>query len=225
MNRRDLLSSGLIFTATAVGLTVAIYHNARPLLDVLLPLYRAELQLLMPAFHIDKLDWRIDRGETVVALTATLTKYRIVLDRVIPAGVSISASTLAAHAWVHPVLMLALVASWPGIRLMHRPWAILLALPFALLGMLLNVPLMLWGAVEDVLYWQVDHARVAESLGSRVQHFLDAGGRYALAFVFALLVIALFRVIVPGSTAPAALPSGDDSKKRPRRSLRDRVHE
>jgi hypothetical protein len=114
MNRRALLRSGLIFSATVVCLTVAIYHFAAPLLDLLrvipagisinastlaaltatlsnyrvvldLLWYRTELQWLMPAFHIDSLTWRLDRSETV-----------------------------AAHVWVHSVLILSLVASWPG---------------------------------------------------------------------------------------------------------------
>ena len=84
MKPRALLRSGLIFTGTAVGLTAVIYHFAAPLLDFLLPLYRAELQLLMPSFHIDSLTWLLDRGETMVALTATLANYNIVLGRMIP---------------------------------------------------------------------------------------------------------------------------------------------
>lgn len=220
MTRHALLRSGLIFGVTAVCLTIAIYYFATPLLDLLLPWYRVELQLLMPAFHIDSLSARLDRNETVVALTATLHNYRIVLGRVIPPGVSINASTLAAHAWAPLVLMLALVASWPGIRLTHRPLLILLTLPFAGLVMLIQVPLMLWGAVEDALYWQIDPARVSESLGARVQGFLDGGGRYALALVFALLVVALFRTMVRDGTAlpvpPAPLtpPVSSDTKKR-----------
>ena len=206
MNRHALLRSGLVFIVTAVGLIVAVDHFAAPLLDFLLPGYRAALQLLMPDFHIDRLTWRVDRNETVVALTATTHTLRVVLDRVIPAGIPISASTLAAHAWAPPVLMLALVASWPGIRLTHRPLIILLTLPFAGVAMLIQVPLMLWGAVEDVLYWQVDPARVAESFGSRVQGFLDGGGRYAMALVLALLVIALFRVMAPGQTSASPAP-------------------
>lgn len=221
MRPRALLKSGVIFIAMAAGLTVAIYYFAAPVLDLLLPLYRVELQGLMPDFHIDSLAWRFDRGETVVALSATLANLKVVLDRVIPAGVSINASTLAAHVWVYPVLILSLVASWPGVDLRHRPGAIVLSLPFALLGMVLDIPLMLWGAVEDYLYWQVDPARVSESLGSRVQHFLDGGGRYAMAIGLALLTIVLFRTIVPGPTACAEPESGSDSKKRPRRLLNE----
>lgn len=214
MNRRALLRSGLIFAVTAVGLIAAIYRFAAPLLDLLLPWYRVTLQLLMPAFHIDSLTWRLDRGEAVVALTATLTQYTVVLNRPIPPGVSISAFTLAAHAWAPPVLMLALVAGWPGIRLAHRPLLVLLTLPLAGAAMLIQVPLMLWGAAEDLLYWQVDHSRVVESLGSRVQGFLDGGGRYAIAIGLALLAIVLFRIIVPGHTAPSATPPPGDPKLR-----------
>lgn len=217
MSPPPLLRSGFIFVVTAVCLTVAIYHFAAFLLDLLLPWYRVELQWLMPAFHIDSLTWRIDRSETVVALTATLTKYSVVLDRAIRPGVSINASTLAAHAWGYPVLMLALVASWPGIALKHRPLLILLTLPFILIGMLLDVPLMLWGAVEDFLYWQVDHSRVAESLGSRVQHFLDGGGRYAFAIGLALLAVVLFRIILPNQNTAVAPSSDCSAKKRSRR--------
>ena len=75
---------------------------------------------------------------------------------------------------------------------------ILTALPFVLLAELLDIPLMLWGAMEDFLYWQADSTRIAESLGSRVQHFLDGGGRYAIAIVLALLAISLFRKYLPG---------------------------
>ena len=35
-----------------------------------------------------------------------------------------------------------------------------------------------------------DPARIGASLGSRVQHFLDGGGRYAISIVLALLAIA-----------------------------------
>ena len=219
MTRHALLRSGLIFGVTAVCLTVAFYYFATPLLDLLLPWYRVELQFLMPAFHIDSLSARLDRNETVVALTATLGNYRVVLGRVIPPGVSINASTLAAHAWAPPVLMLALVASWPGIRLTHRPLLILLTLPFAGLVMLIQVPLMLWGAVEDALYWQIDPARVSESLGARVQGFLDGGGRYALALVLALLVVVWFRVVVLDKTAPLS-PSPPGDAKKPHRNRR-----
>ena len=57
-----------------------------------------------------------------------------------------------------------------------------------------------------MLYWQIDPTRVAESLGSRAQHFLDGGGRYALSIGLTLLVIALWRKIAPRQPSPADRP-------------------
>lgn len=207
MSRRELLRSALIFAITAACLTAAVYRFAVPLLDLLLPLYRIELQWLMSAFHIDNLAWRIDRDETVVALTVSLTHPIVVLGRIIPTGASIDASTLAAHIWIYPVFMSALAASWPNIKFQHRFLLMFLTLPFTLIGMLFDVPFMLWGAVEDLLYWQIDHTRVTESWGSRVQHFLDGGGRYALAIGLALLAIVLFRIIMSSQTITVASSS------------------
>jgi hypothetical protein len=193
VNRRPLLESALIFGVVAVTLAWLIYRFEAGILDGFVPLFRAEIKLLMPEFRLDDLDWKHERSETVIALTATLSDYRVVLGRVLPPGVSLNASTLAAHAWVHPVLMLSLLAAWPGIAWRRKPLLLLTGIPFVFVAELLDVPLMLWGAVEDVLYWGVDPARAGESFGSAVQHFLDGGGRYALSVLLALAAVGLFR--------------------------------
>lgn len=197
MNRKQLLEPALIFVAVAIALAALIYRFETFLLERLLPLFRFELHGLMPSFRIDALDWKIDHNETVVALSATLSEYRVILHQAFPAGMTINVSTLAAHAWVHPVLILSLMVAWPGIAWKRKPLLIVTALPFIVLAEMLDIPLMLWGSLEDMLYWQVDPTRVAESLGSRVQHFLDGGGRYALSIGLTLLVIALWRKIAP----------------------------
>lgn len=197
MSRKQLLESALIFGLVAAALTWLIYRFEASLLDALIPLIRAELKLLLPDFHLDYLDWKIDRNETVVALTATLIEHRVVLGQVLPPGVSINASTIAAHAWIHPVLMLSLLAAWPGIAWQRKPLLLLLGLPFVLLAEMLDVPIMLWGALEDLIYFQLDPARVMESMGSRAQHFLDGGGRYALSILLALLAVILCKIIMP----------------------------
>ncbi|MDP1681485.1 MAG: hypothetical protein Q8L39_06890 [Burkholderiales bacterium] len=202
MDQKRLFESALTFVVAAVALSWLVYRFDTVLLERLLPIFRSELNWLMPSFRIDSLDWRIERGETVVTLSATLIEHRVIMNQAFPAGVSINVSTLAAHAWVHPGLILSLCIAWPGIAWKLKPLLILIALPLVLLAELLDIPLMLWGAMEDFLYWQVDSARIAESLGSRVQHFLDGGGRYALAIVLALLAISLFRKYLPGGPAP-----------------------
>lgn len=197
MSRKQLFESALIFGLAAMMLAWLIYRFESILLDALVPLVRTELKLLLPEFHLDYLDWKIDRAETVVALTATLVEHRVVLGQVLPPGVSINASTIAAHAWVHPVLMLSLLTAWPGIAWRRKPLLLLLSLPFVLLAEMLDVPIMLWGALEDLIYFQLDPARVMESMGSRAQHFLDGGGRYALSILLALLAVTLCKIIMP----------------------------
>lgn len=203
MDRKHLLESALTFVVAALVLSWLAYRFDTTLLERLMPIFRAELNWLMPSFRVDLLDWRIERNETVVVLSATLTEYRVIMNRVFPPGVSINVSTLAAHAWVHPVLILSLCAAWPGIAWKLKPLLLLAALPFVLLAELLDIPLMLWGAMEDFLYWQADSTRVAESFGSHVQHFLDGGGRYALAIVLALLAVILFRKFLPRAPLPS----------------------
>ncbi len=195
MSRKQLLESALVFAMAAAALAWLAYRFEASLLDGLMPLFHAELHALMPEFRIEYLDWKIDRNETVVAFTAMLTENRVLLGRVLPPGVTISAATLATHAWVHPVLMLSLLAAWPGIPWKRKPLLLMLGLFFVLVAETLDIPLMLWGSVEDVLYWQIDPVRVAESLGSRVQHFLDGGGRYALSIFLSLLAINIFKRI------------------------------
>lgn len=193
MRRKQLLESALIFVLVAAALVGLIYHFEIFLLELILPLFRFELHGLMPSFYIDALDWKIEHNETVVVLSATLSEYRVILHHAFPAGVSINVSTLAAHAWVHPVLIFSLMAAWPGIAWQRKPLLLLSAVPFIVLAEMLDIPLLLWGALEDMLYWQADPVRVAESLGSRAQHFLDGGGRYAVSIVLALLALVLFR--------------------------------
>ncbi len=193
MHRKQLLESALTFVVVAVALGGLIYHFEIFLLECFLPLFRFELHGLMPSFHIDALDWKVEHNETLVVLSATLSEYRVILHHALPAGVTINVSTLAAHAWVHPVLIFSLTAAWPGIAWQRKPLLLLTAVPFVVLAEMLDIPLLLWGALEDMLYWQADPARVAESLGSRAQHFLDGGGRYAVSMVSALLALALFR--------------------------------
>ena len=205
MTRKRLLESALIFVAVAIALAALIYRFESFLLEHLLPLFRYELNVLLPSFHIDSLDWKIEHNETVVALGATLSEYRVILNKVFPAGVSINVSTLAAHAWAHPVLMLSLMAAWPGVAWKRKPFLLLTTLPFIVLAEMLDIPLMLWGSLEDMLYWQVDPARINESIGSHVQHFLDGGGRYALSIVLTVLAVTLFRKF---ESHLGAMPSG-----------------
>lgn len=192
MNHK-LLESTLVFTCTAVVLTWLIVHFEALFLGSLISLMHVELKFLLPAFHLNQLAWNHDHHETLFVMVATLAEYKVILGFAFPPGTLISVSTPAAHAWVHPVMLLSLLTAWPSIPWKKKPVLLLIGIPFVLLAEFLDVPFMLWGALEDFLYWQVAPASVSESLGSFVQHFLDAGGRFVLPILFSLLAVELFR--------------------------------
>lgn len=193
MNTQRLRNCAAAFLAVASALTALAYYAGDVLPESLLPLFRSELEWLMPGFRIDYLDLQEQKGETVVLMQATLHEYRIVLGRMIPPGVSISASTLAMHAWAHPILMFGLLAAWPGIPPAQKPALLLAGVPWLLLAELMDIPLVLWGAVEDMLYWQADPTMADPPMGSIVQHALDGGGRYGMTMLFSLFAIFTHR--------------------------------
>lgn len=196
MTARWLPESAAVFFAVA-GLLTWLAHTAGDALpESLLPLFRWELEWLLRDFSIDYLNLQEQQGETVVLMQATLQEYRVILGRLIPPGINVNASTLALHAWAHPILLFSLLAAWPGIPYAHKPMLLLAGVPWVLLAELMDIPLILWGAVEDILYWQADPAMNNPPLGPIVQHALDGGGRYGITILFALFAVSLHQAIM-----------------------------
>lgn len=201
MNTPRLLNSAAAFLAVAGALTALAWYAGDVLPQSLLPLFRSELEWLMPGFHIEYLDLQEQKGETVILMQATLHEYRIVLGRMLPPGLSINASTLAMHAWAHPILMFGLLAAWPGIPAAQKPALLLAGVPWLLLAEMMDIPLLLWGAVEDMLYWQIDPTMTEPPLGSIVQRALDGGGRYGMTILFSLFAVFTYRWASAAMTA------------------------
>lgn len=201
MSTPRLLNCTIVFLAISGALTTLAWYAGDVLPQSLLPLFRSELEWLMPGFRIEYLDLQEQKGETIILMQATLHEYRIVLGRMLPPGISINASTLAMHAWAHPILMFGLLAAWPGISIAQKPALLLAGVPWLLLAEMMDIPLLLWGAVEDMLYWQIDPAMANPPLGSIIQRALDGGGRYGLAILFSLFAVFTHRSASAAMTA------------------------
>lgn len=210
MRTHWLPESAAVFLAVAGVLTGLAYAAGDALPESLLPLFRWELGWLMNDFRVDYLDLQENEGETVVLMQATLREYRVVSGHMIPPGIGIDASTLALHAWAHPILLFSLLAAWPDIPLAQKPMLLLGGVPWVLLAELMDIPVILWGAVEDMLYWQADPALRNPPLGAIIQHALDGGGRYGLTLLFSLFAVSLHRSAAArrGHAAPASLQTG-----------------
>lgn len=193
MRTHWLPESAAVFLAVAGMLTGLAYAAGDVLPEILLPLFRWELGWLMNDFRVDYLDLQEHKGETIVLMQATLQEYRVISGQMIPPGISINASTLAMHAWAHPILLFSLLAAWPGIPLAQKPMLLLGGVPWVLLAELMDIPVILWGAVEDMLYWQADPSLRNPPMGALIQHALDGGGRYGLTLLFSLFAVSLHR--------------------------------
>lgn len=193
MQPRILLEASVRFGVFALALAALSYWFQSSLLDLLMPVYQQLVQWGLPGFHIDALDWRFERGERVVALSATLIEYRATLGRVIAPGLDVQVSTLAASAWSHPAIMFALALAWPQPAPWRRLTACLFMLPGVLLALAIDTPLMLVSSIEDYMFWIVNPDPASSSPGAGIRQFWAGGGRYVFALVLALCMLVLHR--------------------------------
>jgi hypothetical protein len=194
MNQPALLkSAGLLILVYLVQLTLSLYYG-HTYVELLLPLYRWEIDHLAQDYHIQSLIIGNSSGESVVTLSL-LTKYLLIDKQVIPPGISISCSTLAGHALQHPLLLLSLAFAWPATTIAQRIARIFCALPFLLLVEMLDIPLILLGSAQDLL--MANFASENSSFMIGWMNFLNGGGRPALSLFAAMLAVICSRFIYP----------------------------
>ncbi len=185
---------------TLLGVTVlsSILWPQRSLVaDVLLPLYRAELRLLLPDGHrLESLQLESRSGEPMLVMRVTLTRPTLVAGNlVLQSGQQLTSQTLLAHAFSGIVLFLATVLSGSVLLRANPRWILGMTAPAILLLVVIDIPGVLYGAllglenagqIEDFprLPWQ-----------TLWTDFLTGGGRYFLSLICGALVItiAIFR--------------------------------
>lgn len=168
---------------------------ARSIGEWLLPLYRLSLEMLTPD------SWRISHFELVWEGRETFIATRVLIDYptlwkgyLIPAGVGMSGSTLLGHGLQAPLIMFTLLGPWvvmvPGNRILTS----LMTLPFLLLVVMMDVPMVLAGSL-----WDIIHASFAPASPLPWQvtgmNLMNGGGRQALSLAAALSVIVLSRTV------------------------------
>lgn len=198
MNKKTLLKfAGLFLLAYVLLLGLSLQFGHR-YVEILLPLYRWEIGLLSPDYHIASLALADNRGEAVIALTLDMIRYIVVAGHGLPPGGSISSSTLAGHALQHPLLLLSLLVAWPAASFFHRMVLLAIAVPLLLLVEMLDVPLVLLGSIEDLIIANI--APDASSFLVYWMNFLNGGGRLALSIAGAVLVVALSKWLFQHTT-------------------------
>ncbi len=192
MTQATLLRSAGLFVLAYFALLVASLYLGNTYVQTMLPLYRWELDQLAQDYQLQSLVIGENHGERVIAATL-LTKYFVAGKLVIPAGISISCSTLSGHAIQHFLLIVSLVTAWPTPALKQKFAQICFALPFLLLVELLDIPPLLLGSAQDLMTSSFSSTENYFSI--TWMNFMNGGGRQALSLFAAMLTIIGSRYI------------------------------
>jgi hypothetical protein len=177
--------------AYAVLLLLAVILS-EPIVNTVLPLLRWELGWLLPDFRIDRLAVVSSGYERVIALSAE-TLRPIDLGGIWPAGVMLESSTLLGHALQPALLALSLLWAWPVRGGFERVALLVCGLVALLLVALLDTPVVLAGALVDLMAAQ--SASAPEPLLATLMNFLNSGGRLLLGLMVVALATALFGAV------------------------------
>ena len=182
LRRRRFLAS-----CFACAVVVVVSLGLFKLVNYLLPLYRWEVQVVLPQYRVGKLEIIAPTSsqESLYSLTVTTPSDGVGLLARVPPSIEITSSTLYGHS-VQNFLLIYLLVSILGtrdIRVLFVSW--LCAVPCWLLVEMSDTPLVLAGSIQDLVY-----ANFAKSQTSVLITWLrmqESGGRLALS-VFAALV-------------------------------------
>ncbi|HEB86509.1 MAG TPA: hypothetical protein ENI68_05790 [Gammaproteobacteria bacterium] len=160
------------------------------------PLYRWSFKTLTPFFKVESVRLETLRGEPIIKIYAQTAGERLLSGRVLPDGISVSSSTLLGHALEHFILLFSVVFLWP-VRIWWERWALLLfAVPGLIMIEALDVPLVLAGALEDLVLFNQDPNLISTSFLINGMNFMNGGGRLALSLTVAMLTVFTWRKLV-----------------------------
>jgi len=166
-----------------------------PWARALIPLYRWSFTQLTPHYQIRSLRVEQDNGERVFKLHAQTTGARNIAGQSVPEGTSVSSTTLAGHAFQPVIVLISAAFLWPVRTRGERITLVLFALPVLIVVEMIDVPLVLAGALDDVVLFNVAPDQLSASLLVQAMHYMNSGGRLALSLVAVGLMIAATRLI------------------------------
>lgn len=108
-----------------------------------------------------------------------------------PAGIKVQSTTLQAYAHHHLILILAALGAWPVRRPIDRIVLLGASVPAIALATMLDLPFALTGVMQETLLAASDPDRLGADAAVLYYQFLQRGGRHALSFLAAALVIVL----------------------------------
>lgn len=193
-NRTKHLAARIIGVLTVfIALNAAAWLWGDRYVHLLLPIYQWSFETLTPHYNVQSLRLEQDNGERIIKVRAQTAGTRLLAGKAVQSGVSVSSSTLAGHALQHIVVLLTAMLLWPVRRWWERAALIVLTVPALLVLETLDVPLVLAGALEDLVLFNFDEKLLPSSFLVQGMHFMNSGGRLALSLIAAALTIVGWR--------------------------------
>ena len=184
--RHGLSRFGLAWLACGLFWLMIVLHFKTTLSHALLPLLQWELGWLAPQYQLTALALQpLPTGLEISVHASFITRDAMIIGgHYLPAKTPLESSTLLGHLWQPLIIIFSLINAialgrHKNIFILH-----LLCLPCTALLIMLDVPFVLLGALQDLL------APHAFSTWVLWMNFINGGGRLGLAIATALFIIA-----------------------------------
>lgn len=184
-----LITAFVVFSCLIVAAWVWGIQYGR----MLLPVYQWSVETLTPYFKVQSLQIERENGESIIKIHARTAASRQLGGRSVQNGVPVSSSTLLGHALQHVIILFTAALSWPVGAWRERGILILLAMPGLILIEILDIPVVLAGALEDLVLANYDPGLLSSSLLVRGMDFMNSGGRLMLSLVISALIVVVWK--------------------------------
>lgn len=189
-NSRPFKAALFFIVSGAVWLTVFMAFSAK-IASSLLPLLRWEISVIAPQYRLVDLSLAHWQGEEIIK-AEVLTRHPLqIAGRAVPAGIPMECSTLVGHLLQPLILLLSVVSAACLIRRGSMAAALFLCLIAAGIVIVIDVPFVLVGALEDMILSVASPPQAGYSPWVTWMDFLNGGGRLALALAVALAVVSV----------------------------------
>ncbi len=190
-----LIRAGVRLLLIWVCLNGVVWYWGESIARGFLPLYRSAIDLLPNDYHLESLRIGQVSGESVFQLAVTTQKSYRVGAQIVPPGLPISSSTLLAHAFQPLIILYCLLILWPARSWRSQALLTLMATLLVLGLMLVDVPFVLLGALDDLVQASLTNADSTGSFSVWWMNAMNGGGRLALPIMAILSSSTILRAV------------------------------
>lgn len=197
--KANRLGKALVIFVVSYAILLTLFSQFGPLYFKLFHgIFRWEVDTFFKPFRVSSLVAETYQGQEMISLETRLTENIVLQDGTVlhTIGKPFTAKTIAINMYLHPIIILSILAAWPGLLLRDRFKVFLLVLPLLLLVEMVDIPLLLATRCVEVVQANLyENPNAGKGLGSYWAAFLHTGGRSALSILAIGLALGCFYLI------------------------------